>query len=85
MIPPGRIAIDPATCHGRPVIRGTRVPVSIVLGSLAAGMTSDEIKREYGLTDEDIQSAVLAQQRGLFDSPATPDPFPSGPSPADES
>ncbi len=85
MIPPNRIAIDPATCHGRPVIRGTRVPVSIVLGSLAAGMTSDEIKREYDLTEEDIHSAVLGQQRGLFDSPATADPFPLGPSPADES
>lgn len=85
MIPPNRIAIDPATCHGRPVIRGTRVPVSIVLGSLAAGMTRDEIQREYDLTDEDIQSAVLAQQRGLVDSPATADPFPSGASPVDES
>ena len=30
-----RINIDPAICHGKPVIRGTRVPVSIVLGSLA--------------------------------------------------
>ena len=85
MIPPDRIAIDPAICHGRPVIRGTRVPVSIVLGSLAAGMTSDEIQREYDLTDEEIQSAVLAQQLGLFDAPAKADPFPSGPSPADES
>ena len=37
-----RIVIDPAISHGRPVIRGTRVPVTIVIGSLAGGMTFEE-------------------------------------------
>jgi uncharacterized protein (DUF433 family) len=34
-----RIVIDPNICHGKPVIRGTRVPVTVVIGSLAGGIT----------------------------------------------
>ncbi len=54
-----RIVIDAEICHGKPVIRGTRTPVAIVIGSLAGGMTSDEVQREHDLTPEDVQ-AVLA-------------------------
>lgn len=44
---------------GEPCIRGTRIPVAIVLGSLADGMSVDEILREYPqLAPEDIQAAV---------------------------
>ena len=53
-----RIAIDPRVCHGRPVIRGTRVPVSVVTGSLAGGMTFDEVVREYGVSMDDIRAAL---------------------------
>lgn len=53
-----RILIDPRICHGKPVIRGTRIPVSIVVGSLAGGMGFDEIAREYDLTQEDIRAAL---------------------------
>ena len=53
-----RIVIDPAICHGKPVIRGTRVPVSIVVGSLAGGMGFEEVEREYGVTTEDIRAAL---------------------------
>lgn len=53
-----RIVIDPAIAHGKPVIRGTRVPVAIVLGSLAAGMSFDEVAREYDLTADDIRAAL---------------------------
>jgi uncharacterized protein (DUF433 family) len=49
-----RVVIDPAICHGKPVVRGTRVPVAIVVGSLAAGMSFEEVQREYDLTAEDI-------------------------------
>ena len=38
-----RIVVDPAICHGKPVIRGTRVPVAIVVGSLAGGMSFEEV------------------------------------------
>jgi uncharacterized protein (DUF433 family) len=53
-----RIVIDPAVCHGKPVIRGTRVPVTIIVGSVAAGMTSADIQREYEVTEEDIRAAL---------------------------
>ena len=53
-----RILIDPQVCHGRPVIRGTRVPVAIVVGSLAGGMDLDEVAREYDLTQDDIRAAL---------------------------
>ena len=76
MIPTDRIDIDPAVCHGKPVIRGTRVPVSIVLGSLAAGMTHDEVQREYDLTEEDIRAALafanaLVQEESFHALPTT--------------
>ena len=58
MPPTYRIQIDPAVCHGKPFIQGTRVPVPIVVGSLAVGMTIEEGQREYDLTREDIQAAL---------------------------
>ena len=51
-----RIQIDPTVCHGKPLIQGTRLSVSIVVGSLAAGMTIEEVQQEYDLTREDIQA-----------------------------
>lgn len=53
-----RIVIDPGLCHGKPVIRGTRMPVAIVIGSLAGGMTFEEVEREYALTRDDIRAAL---------------------------
>jgi uncharacterized protein (DUF433 family) len=53
-----RIVIDPAICHGKPVIRGTRMPVVFVVGSLAGGMTFEGVQREYDLTVEDIRAAL---------------------------
>ena len=52
------IAIDPALRHGKPIIRGTRVPLEIILGSLAGGMEIDEIVREYDLQKEDVLAAL---------------------------
>jgi uncharacterized protein (DUF433 family) len=51
--------VDPSVRFGRPVIKGTRVPVEIVLGQLAAGMTVDAVAEEYAL----IREAVLAALR----------------------
>jgi uncharacterized protein (DUF433 family) len=53
-----RIVLNEEICHGKPVIRGTRMPVVIVLGSLAGGMTFEEIEHEYAITREDIQAAI---------------------------
>ena len=54
----GRIIIDPDIQHGKPVIRGTRVPVTRIIGGLAGGMTHKEIMREYEVTKEDILAAL---------------------------
>ena len=53
-----RIVIDPNICHGKPVIRGTRTPVAIIVGSLAGGMSFEDVQREYDLTIEDIRAAL---------------------------
>ena len=53
-----RIQIDPRVCHGRAIIRGTRVPITIVLGSLAGGMSYNEVQREYGIALDDIRAAI---------------------------
>ena len=53
-----RIVLDPRILHGKPVIRGTRVPVSLIVGGLAGGMTFETIQREYEVTAEDIRAAL---------------------------
>ena len=53
-----RIVIDPTIQHGKPVIRGTRVPIVRVLGGLAGGMRPEDICREYGVTVDDIRAAL---------------------------
>jgi uncharacterized protein (DUF433 family) len=53
-----RICIDPGIQHGKPVIRGTRVPVARLIGGLAGGMTFAELQREYDVTEEDIRAAL---------------------------
>ena len=54
-----RVEIAPDLHHGDPCIRGTRIPVAMIVGSLADGMTYQEIKDSYPqLTDEDIRAAL---------------------------
>ena len=53
-----RIIVDPKVMHGKPVIKGTRVPVDIILGGLIGGMTYDEIENEYGVKREDIIAVI---------------------------
>jgi uncharacterized protein (DUF433 family) len=53
-----RIVVDPEIQHGKPVIRGTRVPVAIVVGSLAGGMSFEDVQREYEISMEDIRAAL---------------------------
>jgi uncharacterized protein (DUF433 family) len=52
------INIDPDIHHGTPVITGTRVPISIVLGSLAGGMTKEAVMQEYELTQIQVEAAL---------------------------
>jgi len=53
-----RIVIDPLIQHGKPVIRGTRVPVARVVGGLAGGMTLEEIMCEYEISKADVLAAL---------------------------
>jgi uncharacterized protein (DUF433 family) len=53
-----RIVTDPTVCNGRPLIRGTQVPVTIVVGDLAAGKTFEEVQQEYDVAVEDIRAAL---------------------------
>ena len=60
-----RIVVDESIRFGRPVIRGTRVPVDVVVGKLAAGMTIEEVGAEYGLTREDVLAALAYAARAV--------------------
>ena len=51
-----RITIDPKDCHGKPVVRGTRTPVTVVLGALAGGDSFETIMESYSITIEDIRA-----------------------------
>lgn len=72
-----RISVDPAICHGKACILGTRIMVSVVLDNLAAGLAPEEITQSYPpLTVQDIRAAVayaadLARERIV--------PIPGGP------
>jgi uncharacterized protein (DUF433 family) len=63
-IAPG-IVVDPAVRFGKPVIKGTRVPVDLVVGKLAAGMTIETVAEEYGLTREDVLASLSYAARTL--------------------
>lgn len=55
-----RIVIDPEVMVGKPVIKGTRIPVYLIVEFVANGMTENEILREYPqLRKEDIKAALL--------------------------
>jgi len=71
-----RITTDPAVCHGRACINGTRIMASVVLDNLAAGQSPEDILRLYPtLHREDIMAAVayaaeLARERVALTSVA---------------
>lgn len=55
----GLIESDPAIVHGQARIRGTRIPVSVVLDSLAAGLSEAEVREQYpSLPDGAVRAAI---------------------------
>jgi len=55
-----KIELNPKVCNGKPIIKGTRIPVSVILDQIAAGDSWDGIIRGYPeLSTEDIQAALL--------------------------
>lgn len=59
------IAIDPKVLGGKPVIKGTRVPVQVIVGALAGAMSKEEICKEYRITVEDIHAALAYAAESL--------------------
>jgi len=63
-----RIVSDPKICSGKPCIKGTRIPVHIILDLMAAGENFEGIKKAYpNIADEDIRAclnyaAILADE-----------------------
>ncbi|MBI4603776.1 MAG: DUF433 domain-containing protein [Planctomycetes bacterium] len=54
-----RISIDPKVHSGDPCVKGTRVPVRVIVGSIAEGSSVHEILREYPtITREDVRAAL---------------------------
>jgi len=54
-----RIELNPKICAGKPVIKGTRIPVSVIISHLAAGETWKELITGFPeLTEEDIKAAL---------------------------
>lgn len=53
-----RIEINPDIMSGKPVIKGTRVPVEVIVGGFAGGMTIEEVCREYRIIEEDVRAAL---------------------------
>jgi uncharacterized protein (DUF433 family) len=62
-----RIIIDEKVLFGKPVIKGTRVPVDLIIAKLAGGMTYEEVMAEYDLTREDILAALDYAAKHLSD------------------
>ena len=54
-----RISVNPAICHGKACIRGTRVMVSVIVDNLAAGLSHQDILQSYpALIEADIEAAL---------------------------
>ncbi len=69
------IARDPHICGGQPVIRGTRVPVRIILGHLAHGEAVESIIKEFPTLSEADVRAVNRFRGGLRGrGPSCPEP-----------
>lgn len=68
-----RVEVDPDLHHGDPCIRGTRIPVRTVIGSLADGMSVEQIREAYPqLTADDVQAALAYAAEVLKDEVLLP-------------
>ncbi len=61
-----RIEINPETMLGKPVIKGTRLPIEIIVEKVAYGNTNQEILTQYPfLKEDDIQAALIYAAKSL--------------------
>jgi uncharacterized protein (DUF433 family) len=69
-----RIESDPRILHGKPCFKGTRIPVALILGYLAAGKSTNQILIEFpDLTADDVAGALdYARDLADFEAVAIP-------------
>ncbi|MCZ7393118.1 MAG: DUF433 domain-containing protein [Candidatus Methanoperedens sp.] len=60
-----RISVDEKVRFGKPVITGTRIPIDLIVGKLAGGMTYKEVMDEYEITHEDILAVLNYAAKAL--------------------
>jgi uncharacterized protein (DUF433 family) len=58
----------PTVCGGKPVIKGTRIPIGVLLGALADGMTVQEVADTYGIPPEAIEGALAFVAEQIADA-----------------
>ena len=72
------ISIDPKVMVGKPVIRGTRIPVELIVRMLAQGIPEGDILREYPrLQPDDIRAALAYAAMVLANEDVFPLPVPA--------
>jgi uncharacterized protein (DUF433 family) len=61
-----RVELNPKVCNGKPVIKGTRIPVSVILEQIAQGESWGDLLKGYPeLKKEDIKAALLYARNSL--------------------
>lgn len=66
------ITVDPRVRFGKPVIENTRVPIDLIVGKIAAGMTLEQVMKEYKLNRKQVLAALryaaslVAQEKIAF-------------------
>ena len=61
-----RVELNPLVCNGKPVIKGTRIPVSVILEQIAEGESWESLLSGYPeLQKEDIQAALIYARTSL--------------------
>lgn len=53
-----RIVVDAQICHGKPVVKGMRTPVSVIFGAIVAGDSFEQIAADYSIERDDIRACV---------------------------
>lgn len=53
-----QIEINPKIKSGKPVIKGTRVPIEVIVGALAGGASLEEVSKAYAVTREQVQACL---------------------------
>ena len=62
-----RIVVYESVHFGKPVIKGTRVPVETIVGKLAGGMTREQVEQDFGITKDDVLAALGYAAKSVAD------------------